>query len=83
MPSADTVLACNNSKRNFLFSESSVSGEASDYVSTSFSSPINSGECEELSLSVSDSAPGGSYSGTLTVISYGYTASAELDLEVS
>jgi hypothetical protein len=77
----DSMTVCNSSAINFTSSSATISSTAKNYVFSNFSSSVPANSCVTLDLNVS--TPGvGSYTGTITVASGGFSDTADLNLIV-
>jgi len=79
----DSILVCNSSPLAFEDVKASISGAASNYVFTNFFESVPADSCSTIPLSISAPASVGTYAGTISVSSTGYSSTANISLVVS
>ncbi len=81
--STSSIEVCNNSPLVFREVEALVSGEASSYVFANFFEDVEANSCSTIPLAISAPISTGTYAGSISASSSGYSSTASISLVVS
>ena len=77
---ADSVLVCNTTSKDFDSTSATVSGTIAPYVLTSFTGIVSANSCTTLPFIINAPSSVANFDGTLIVKSGGYTSGVDLNL---